>query len=65
VPDSEGTGTTLPALTFWYAARAHGIASVLLSMNTPLLDGVDWAPFGAMVNEFTRLTTSSRDGLNR
>lgn len=63
--DIEGTGTNHPALTFWHAARAHGIASVLLSMNTPSLDDVDWTPFGTMVNEFTRLTTRSKDGLHR
>jgi AcrR family transcriptional regulator len=65
VPASEDAGSNHPGLTFWHAARAHGIATVLLSMNTPSLNDVDWAPFGTMVNEFTRLTTTPGEGLHR
>ena len=43
-----------PLLAFWYGARAAGVASVLLSLNTPLLDQADWAPYAAMVSELAR-----------
>jgi len=46
---------------FWYGSRAHGMTSLLLSLNTRLLDDVDWIPFGTMVNELTRLIKMSKD----
>ena len=56
----KGNAVTLSSV-FWYGARAHGMTSLLLSLNTRLLDDVDWIPFGTMVTELTRLIKLSKD----
>jgi AcrR family transcriptional regulator len=56
----KGEAVTLSSV-FWYGARAHGMTSLLLSLNTRLLDDVDWIPFGTMVTELTRLIKMSKD----
>ncbi|CAM8659457.1 DNA-binding HTH domain, TetR-type [Acidimicrobiia bacterium] len=65
VRTAEKSETVPLSSAFWYGARANGMTSLLLSLNTRLLDDVDWMPFGAMVKELTRLIKMSKVEPNR